>query len=232
MPDPASSGIARMLGDNTTHVFVASAGLNVQSGGQECAITEGDVLQLSPGQAANGTQASATVLASKGGDCSKGALVSVAYADLQDMQNHMRETIDLGMGELQKKQGQNGIPSMPPSAVAPPVEAAYAKIAPPPDPNEAAEVAKETQEATQAEQDALNGALSGPQESSATTSATPLPSNSSATSPAVDIGQTFEQVEAIMGKPKSIAKGAAGKTIYVYPALKVIFMAGKVSDIQ
>ncbi len=119
MPDPASSGIARMMNDNNPHVFVASAGIVVQSAGQECNITEGDVLQLNPGQSSSGTQAAAVVLASKGTDCSKGSLVSLAYTDLQDMQNHMRETIDLGMGELQKKQGQNGIPAMPPSATAP-----------------------------------------------------------------------------------------------------------------
>lgn len=34
-----------------------------------------------------------------------------------------------------------------------------------------------------------------------------------------------------MGKPKSMAKSGT-KTIYMYPSLKVIFTAGKVTDVQ
>lgn len=50
------------------------------------------------------------------------------------MQNHMRETIDRGMAELQKKQGTNGIPAAPKDATAAPVESPLAAIAPPPPP--------------------------------------------------------------------------------------------------
>ena len=45
------------------------------------------------------------------------------------------------------------------------------------------------------------------------------------------MGQTAAQVEAIMGKPKSIAN-LPNKTIYVYEGLKVVFVNGKVSDVQ
>jgi hypothetical protein len=48
------------------------------------------------------------------------------------MQNHMRETVDQGMAELQTKQGTNGLPPAPASATAPPVVAAIAENAPPP----------------------------------------------------------------------------------------------------
>ena len=54
----------------------------------------------------------------------KGDTVSVTMADLQDMQNHMRETIDQGMGELQAKQGKGGLPALPPSANVPPAKPA------------------------------------------------------------------------------------------------------------
>lgn len=47
----------------------------------------------------------------------------------------------------------------------------------------------------------------------------------------IEIGQTMEQVEAAMGKPQSILK-VGTKTIYVYPAIKVTFVDGKVTDIQ
>jgi hypothetical protein len=230
MPDPASSGIARMMSDNTTHVFVAATPLNLVSAGGECGITEGDVLQLSPGAAApNATTANAVVLASKGQDCAKGATVTVAFTDLQDMQNHMRETIDQGMTEMQQKQGTGGLPALPPSAAAPPKEAAFAAIAPPPDPSEATDVAKQNQEASQAEQDALAGALGGPSD---TPAAAATPAAGSPEPATVSVGNTIAEVEASMGKPKDIAK-AATKTIYIYAnGVKVIFVNGKVSDIQ
>ena len=80
---------------------------------------------------------------------------------------------------------------------------------------------------SQAEQDALAGALGGPSDSAA-----PAAVPASAAPPAtVSMGQTIEQVEAIMGKPKDIAK-LPTKTIYVYDGLKVVFVNGKVSDVQ
>jgi hypothetical protein len=161
-PDPGSSGIARMLSDNTAHVFVVSAPLNAQSNAGDCAVTEGDVLRLFPGTPAASPTANLMVLASKGQDCQRGATVTLGVADLQDMQNHMRETLDLGLADLQKKQGQNGIPAAPAAAAAPPVQTAFAAIAPPPDPNVAAELSAQTKEADQAEQEALQASPGGP----------------------------------------------------------------------
>jgi hypothetical protein len=47
----------------------------------------------------------------------------------------------------------------------------------------------------------------------------------------VELGQTIEQVEQILGKPQKILKAGA-KVIYVYPDLKVTFENGKVADFQ
>lgn len=47
----------------------------------------------------------------------------------------------------------------------------------------------------------------------------------------IELGQTMEQVEAVMGRPESILK-VGTKTIYVYKAIKVTFVDGKVTDIQ
>jgi len=92
------------------------------------------------------------VLSSKGGqECQKQATVSVALSDLQEMQNHMRETIDQGLQELQAKQGKGGLPVAPPAAQQKPVAAQYASIAPPPDPNAAAEIQQQAQQGDQAE---------------------------------------------------------------------------------
>jgi hypothetical protein len=47
----------------------------------------------------------------------------------------------------------------------------------------------------------------------------------------IDVGQTVDQVVAILGQPQRIAKAGA-KQIYFYKDLKVTFTSGKVSDVE
>src|SRR6185436_16855151 len=47
----------------------------------------------------------------------------------------------------------------------------------------------------------------------------------------VELNQTFEQVEAALGKPEKIIK-LGPKTVYVYKDLKITFIDGKVADVQ
>jgi len=47
----------------------------------------------------------------------------------------------------------------------------------------------------------------------------------------IEVGQTPDQVTAILGQPQRIAK-VAGKEIYFYKGLKVTFKNGKVSDVE
>ena len=217
--DPASSGIARELSDNQPHVFVAGASLDViDADGAECAVTEGDALQLAGPPAPEATAADLIMLSSKGGqECRKGATVSVAIADLQEMQNHMRETIDAGLGDLQKKGGQGGLPPVPPSAAAPPVKAEFAAVAPPPDPNAAAEINRQVAEADRAEQE-----VAGQTDASGPSAAAPAE---------ITLGQTIDQVTAILGTPSSIVD-LGPKKIYLYKNLKVTFNNGRVTDVQ
>jgi hypothetical protein len=165
-PDAASSSIQRLLTDGKQHVFVAGHDLDVvDAGGTECALSEGDAIQLTGQTAPDAQAATLAVLASKGGrECPKGDTVSVVLADLQDMQNHMRETIDRGLEELQTKQGQSGLPAAPAAAKAAPVESPMAAIAPPPPPESevAAEINQQSQEADKAETEAGADAASGP----------------------------------------------------------------------
>jgi len=217
-PDPASSSIQRALTDGTPHVYVAGADLDVvNAAGTECSLSQGDALQLAGQQEADATTVNLAVLASKGGkECAKGDTVSVSLQDLQDMQNHMRETIDTGMAELQKKQGKGGLPAAPAAAKAAPVESSMAASAPPP-PTEkevAAELSAEDKEADAAEKEA--GAEVG---------APP------AEPPTIAMGQTMDQVTDALGKPKSIMDLGA-KKIYVYKDMKITFKDGKVADIQ
>jgi hypothetical protein len=173
-PDPASSSIARTLGDGHPHVFIAGGALDVvDESGAECALSDGDALQLATPPAADATAASLVVLSSKGNrECAKSARVIVALADLQEMQNHMRETIDRGMEELRQKQGKGGIPAVPPSATAAPTMVAFAAVAPPPDPNDATAIDQQLKVADQAEQDVMTQAK---QEGDSGTPVSPAP---------------------------------------------------------
>jgi hypothetical protein len=156
--DPGSSGIDRLLSDAANgkpHVFVVGTALDVVDNTQsECTLSDGDVLLLQAAPPADAQAADLVVLASKGGqECQKQATVSVPLADLQEMQNHMRESIDQGLQELQAKQGKNGLPALPSTVPAQTTEAPYAAIAPPPDPNAASEIDQQAQQADQAEQE-------------------------------------------------------------------------------
>jgi hypothetical protein len=225
--DPSSSGIARLMADGRPHVFVAGDALDlVNANGNECAISDGDALLLQTPPPADATAATLVVLASKGGqECQKSSTVTVELTDLQEMQNHMRETIDQGLQDLQAKQGTGGLPQVPPSAQGKPVETEFAAVAPPTSPQDSADLQQQGQQADQAEQEATGTApVNSPQPSTATVA----PQNAPAT---VAIGQTLDQVQAAMGAPEHVAE-LGPKVIYYYNGMKVIFKNGKVSDIE
>jgi hypothetical protein len=193
----------------------------------ECALSDGDVLQLQTQPPADATVANLVVLASKGGpECQKQDTVSVQLTDLQEMQNHMRENIDQGLQDLQTKQGTGGIPALPPSAQSQPAPAQYAAVAPPPDPNAGTEIQQQTQQADQAETDATQptGAPAGATPASAAPAAPAAPAS-------IELGQTPDQVQAAMGAPSRVAN-LGPKVIYYYSGMKVTFVNGKVSDVQ
>lgn len=231
-PNPAISGVQRLLSDNQSHVFVAGAALDVvDANNNECAISDGDVLQLTPTPLPDdATAATLVVMTSKGGvECKKGAAVTVNIEDLQEMQNHMREAIDTGMGELKDKQGKNGLPALPASASAAPTKAQFAMEAPPADNTAQQQIEAQGADADKAEQEVIAQAGSGPVDNgggAAPAVAAPAP-------PPVEIslGQTVDQVTGALGQPKNIVDLGA-KKIYVFKDMKVTFKDGKVTDVQ
>lgn len=231
--DPNSSGLPRMLAEASAanpRVFVVSAALTVNdTSGQECTLSEGDVLRLAAPTPQDATSANLQVFASKNQECTRGNTVAVGLTDLQEMQNHMRANIDQGLQDLQDHKG--GLPAPPASAAAPPTPSAFAAVAPPPDPNVATELAQTAKEADGAEQEVAAEAAQadGPPPDAAPPAATAPPA--AAAPVEISVGQTIEQVTAAMGQPKQIVKAGA-KQIYVYPDLKVTFVNGKVSDVQ
>jgi len=237
-PDPASSSIQRMLTDNLRHVFLVGHSLDVvNSAGAECAVSQGDALQLVGPPPPDSQTASLLVLSTKGGiECHRGDTVSVNLADLQEMQNHMRETIDAGMGEMQSKQG-SGLPAIPVAARGEPVKASFMTDAPPPDPNVKDELAQQYSAGVNAEDQALNGSGPNPVPEGgaipvqpATNGPAPIPAPA-APPVQIELGQTVDQVTAALGAPSKIVD-LNTKLIYVYKDMKVTFKAGKVSDVQ
>jgi hypothetical protein len=214
----ASNGPPPILADNNPHVFVVSSSLIANTGGQECALTHGDVLQLNPAPSADPTFANVQVLASKGQDCPAGNLVPVQLADLQEMQNHMRETMDQGLGEMQSRQGQGGLPTIE-VAMRSQTAAPYAAELPPAEANVADQLRQQAQEADQQEQDVLGQAGQN------------APAPGSAGPVTIQIGQTVADVVARMGQPARVADLGQKKT-YFYKDMKVIFVDGRVSDVQ
>jgi hypothetical protein len=204
-PEPTASAPPPALSPNVQHIFIVSSVIVVSADGQQCAVTQGDVLQLDPA-AQYPDPSNAKVLASKTLDCQSGKAVQIALADLQEMQNHMREMLDKGLGELQTHQGQGNLPVID-ASLRTTTPAPYAADLPAPDAN----VASELQETTQA-------ALA--------------PAAAPARKPVnVTLGQSIDQVVANMGQPTT-KLNAGQKTIYVYKDLKITFLGGKVSDVQ
>jgi hypothetical protein len=233
-PDPALSSIQLMLTDHVQHVFVAGRDLDVvDAAGQECAVSEGDALQLTGPPAPYASTAGLIMLSSKGGpECRRGDTVAVTFSDLQEMQNHMRETIDQGMAELQAKQGSGGLPVIPAQANGEPVKAPFAMNAPGPEANAAAEINQQTQAADRAENEAVNQVAQNSVPAVPAGSPTPAPLPPPAPPPAtVSRGQTIDEVTAIKGKPENIYD-VPPKKIYVFKDVKVTFRDGKVTDVQ
>jgi hypothetical protein len=152
MPDANSGSVADPLSDGVAHVFVVSSTLTVTSGLGDCTITGGDVIQMRGAPADSATAASLIMLASKSQDCPRGDIISLQIADLQEMLNHMRESIDAGLADLQTRLGQGGLPAAPATAMNPPLQPAYAAI--PLDSNVASILGQEAQQAQRTDEGA------------------------------------------------------------------------------
>jgi hypothetical protein len=221
--DASASSVGNMLADGQPHVFVVAGPMDLlDASGTECALTAGDVLSLGANSSlpSDAQAADLVVLASKGGqECQKAGTVTVQISDLQEMQNHMRETIDQGLGELQAKAGKSGIPAAPPSAQGQPTMTTVAQDAPPPDPAGAAQINQQLQDADTTMNDATNQARQA---------GVDVPPSAPVT---VTAGQTIEQVQAALGQPSQVVDLGV-KKVYMYNNMKITFLNGKVKDVQ
>ena len=229
--DNTAASLKLLFADGKPHVFVASAGLTVTSAGQDCGLTEGDVLALPTAPVGDASTANLQVLASKQADCAKASTVTVNVTDLQEMQNHLLSSIDQGMAQMKDHPGEGGLPAPPAEAIAGTKQAPYAAAAPPPDPNGAAELDKEAAQGAEVEQqviaeaDPSEGGAAGP--GNAAPAAAPAPSRTVA----ITLGMTPEQVIASKGQPTNKVNFPT-KQVFIYPDMKITFVKGKLTDVN
>jgi len=153
---PANSNEAPPALDANFRTFVVNADLSLVVDGQECALSQGDVVTRTTDTPDGDQNVNVKVAASNKSDCAIGKEGPVTVDDLQEMYNHFREQLKDGMGELAKKQGTGGLPKAPDTGT-------VAGDVPPPEPDKTAEKSLQDQQsaADQAETEVKQEAGSG-----------------------------------------------------------------------
>jgi hypothetical protein len=145
--------VVMLLKDGRPHLFLAGRHIDLQdAGGRECQVSEGDVLQVEGAPVGAAVRAS-VVWSKEGAECPAGVAVQVKVADLQEMHNYMRETIDIGMMRLEARQGHDGLPRPPGDSTGSPSQAAFVLDAPASDSNAVRQIMWTFREAALAEQE-------------------------------------------------------------------------------
>ena len=155
-PQPASSEVPPAL-DPARRTFIVSSDISVLSNGQECDLTAGDVITRLTDTPDASQKVTASVSASKKGDCGAGQQIAVSVEDLQDMHNHFQEQLDNGMKDLAQKQGTGGLPKAPDTGTT-----ASDVPVPPPDTDAAKDLTEQEAAADQAETQAKQESAAGP----------------------------------------------------------------------
>lgn len=137
-PSNANGQIPPAL-DPAQRTFVVDTAVTANANGQECGLTAGDVVTRLTDTPDADQMVTASVSATKKGDCASGQTVSVKVDDLQEMYNHFQEQVANGMSELAKKQGTNGMPVAPDTGTVP------SDVPPPPPDDTAAKALQEQQ---------------------------------------------------------------------------------------
>lgn len=215
-----------------TQIFIADTTVGGQLGDRTCAITAGDVLEMRGMPPMDAPAAPVVVRAGKRGGCPRGAVVLVGIQDLAEMHNYMREIADRGLADLQRRQGQSGLPAMTADAAAPATPVSWASQIQP-EANVQNEVTQVSNEANSAEQDTINSTVQASAADPEPIAAPPAgaPSGRSGSDTNIQVGSTIEQVVAAWGQPEKVAD-LGSKKIYIYQYAKVTFENGRVVDVQ
>jgi len=111
---PANSNEAPPALDPKFRTFLVSSDLSlVGADNNECALSQGDVIERTTDTPDNDGNVNVKVVASSKNDCAIGTEGPVSTDDLQEMYNSFREQLKDGMADLAKKQGTAGLPKAP-----------------------------------------------------------------------------------------------------------------------
>jgi hypothetical protein len=100
--------------DAKHRIFVVTNDLDLtDANGNDCQLTAGDVIKRTGDSVDDDNNVAILVRASKKDECPAGTESSVDAGDLQEMHNHLRETMDRGLKELADNSGKNGLPKAP-----------------------------------------------------------------------------------------------------------------------
>ena len=100
--------------DPNFRYFVVAGNLDVTTDdGQECALTQGDVIQRTSETAGDDNSVEVTVRSSKKDDCAVGTKAAVDVNELQEMYNHFRALLDAGLKSLAENSSKGGLPKAP-----------------------------------------------------------------------------------------------------------------------
>jgi hypothetical protein len=135
--------------DPARRTFIVSSDLDVVADGQECSLSQGDVITRLTDTPDADQKVNVSVASSKKSDCAAGKTVLVSVDDIQEMYNHFAEQLDNGMKEMAAKQGTGGMPKSPDASTT-------ASDVPPPAPDKTAatQLSDQDKAADQAEADA------------------------------------------------------------------------------
>jgi len=153
---PAQSNEAPPALDPKFKTFMVSSDMSLVADGDECALSQGDVIERQTDSPDGDGNVTVKVVASTKSDCAIGKQGPVSTDDLQEMYNAFREQVKDGMGELAKKQGTGGLPKAPDTTTT------NGDVpAPPPDKNAEKSLQDQQSAADQAEADVKQEAGSG-----------------------------------------------------------------------
>lgn len=99
--------------DPAHRTFVVADEVDTVADGQECALTQGDVITRLTDTPDQDQKVNVSIASSKKSDCASGKTVLVSVDDLQEMHNHFQEQLDAGLKEMAAKQGTGGMPKAP-----------------------------------------------------------------------------------------------------------------------
>ena len=111
---PSNSNEAPPALNPKFRTFIVSSDMSLVPGeGDECALSQGDVIQRTTETPDDDGNVNVKVVASTKSDCAIGKEGPVSTDDLQEMYNSFRESLKDGMSDLAKKNGTGGLPKAP-----------------------------------------------------------------------------------------------------------------------